>query len=1552
MKVFNMKKMKAILLSGAMALLAAASLTLGVSLMKPVNANAATLLPTDYRTDGASVRVLTKNDEGAYEEATKQGIRFHVEMGAGYTVNNTVLFDTETTNNNGSYKIADGYKTYTLAIPTRLLNGDLTVNTAKVRKIDTTKYWFTDANGNWESVAYIHNFPVEYYTDALSFRGIICKVEGDTETVIASTDIAERSLTWVAKQAYLDTIDENTNYWGTEKDDEQAAPIIKRYIPTYTVNYGAGVTEEVMWGDKLTKAEAGKTYYDETSHEPVEIDLPLTYAQSTEIDIKETKEDKFVLTGVQYTAEGFKVFTTLPANVFTDGTMLETSALDMVTGAGKTITARFVKVNIDGTGDGARALLSIGFDYSDISYGTHLTILKSSHFYNNGFLYELEEDYEFVFYNQAWELNLGAIALGDIDNIVNYTETVNGETEKNIRITFRNDIMVNGAVTISTVNGGGVTITRVDGTVENITDGYYYWNQGKNMILEIPGEVNLWGENDGDILTIKAGTRFYQNNGFYEVKSDIVVTFNGGAGNHGEWWFEPDEFVAKAQHFTSARTIQEGDDIYIDLTMTNSFADKTVNVVCNEGEITYHNTDNVTSYVPSKIDFHGENGNKILRIHIDAKSVMGDWVTIPKGTELWMNNWVVYIREDLTFYYVAKDGGAWVMNPEFNEVNRSDFVSIGWYENNIRYKTSDVWSTAANNQVVMDDTYIDGAGVIVKGSVYSSFYYYGGSNNLLEMKGVNFTQGGSAILKEGVIFWLFSNADGSFKGAYKLTEDIMIEVSGTNGSQIYKDIELASISSANIASVTNDGANNGEIRFNLNGMLVANTYGGGTLEGSATLNGVATTTGYVYGGDGTSGYTGNTIIAFTGTGFGKAFQATNPSDRVVIEAGTKLWLNSGAGYVTIADTWDYTWTGTQYIPTVPADTKYTVTVNASNATVNFLTSATVSVGDSVTFEVTANEGFAITGISGAVANVDGTYTVSNIYGNVTVNVQVAVRLDASSIERFYTYNVANDFVGIRVQLKNIETLKLIPYKGGDLVTGTVELRVGGNLVDCTKLQSYGPDNLLLGFGCDQVANMVDGDGMTIKAGTIIKYGDVEMYVAEDISCMVKGNGFVQTGVEHTISFNTTNASITENGTTVTSIKVMAGEDATFSVVADSGYAVASVVGATKNDDDTYTVKEVYANATVTVMAVKIVNISQADVISVANEGGTELRIALNKEREDISAITGGNYDIKFNGTVALTINGQSATPTQYNYYGVIDSTNHQLLGIECDFTNIKAGDSLTIKAGSSFTFAGGKIYVDSDIKIITVTVTYNEGATAVNGIRLLNATIPESVLMQNNESRFVLAGSESTLILNWKDKMDESYGLKSVVVTGGEAVDDKNEKFTATEPMTVAYTVAKLYTVTWSATNASITSNDGLTSGAKVLDGTKLSFTIKANSGYSGVNVTNASNTSGDTYTATVNGKDLNITASGKSGGCFVEGTLVTLADGTKKAVENLNMGDELLVFNHETGNYDVAPLIVMTHATAEAEIFTVVDLEFSLMDTPLFPPLGYTPRGSRGSCP
>ena len=74
---------------------------------------------------------------------------------------------------------------------------------------------------------------------------------------------------------------------------------------------------------------------------------------------------------------------------------------------------------------------------------------------------------------------------------------------------------------------------------------------------------------------------------------------------------------------------------------------------------------------------------------------------------------------------------------------------------------------------------------------------------------------------------------------------------------------------------------------------------------------------------------------------------------------------------------------------------------------------------------------------------------------------------------------------------------------------------------------------------------------------------------------------------------------------------------------------------------------------------------------------------------------------------------------------------------------------------------------------------------------------------------------------------------------------------------------------------------------------------------------------------------DIILIIKGKTG-CLIEGALITLADGTKKKVEDLKMGDILLVYNHETGKLDGSPLLVNVHADEEKVETNIINLEFS----------------------
>lgn len=88
----------------------------------------------------------------------------------------------------------------------------------------------------------------------------------------------------------------------------------------------------------------------------------------------------------------------------------------------------------------------------------------------------------------------------------------------------------------------------------------------------------------------------------------------------------------------------------------------------------------------------------------------------------------------------------------------------------------------------------------------------------------------------------------------------------------------------------------------------------------------------------------------------------------------------------------------------------------------------------------------------------------------------------------------------------------------------------------------------------------------------------------------------------------------------------------------------------------------------------------------------------------------------------------------------------------------------------------------------------------------------------------------------------------------------------------------------------------------------------------------NAAISSGGTYTVNQNGGTHSVSASGES--CIVSGSLLTLADGTKKKVEDLTLDDKLLVFNHETGQFESSPIVFIDNDGWKE--YNVINLVFS----------------------
>lgn len=111
------------------------------------------------------------------------------------------------------------------------------------------------------------------------------------------------------------------------------------------------------------------------------------------------------------------------------------------------------------------------------------------------------------------------------------------------------------------------------------------------------------------------------------------------------------------------------------------------------------------------------------------------------------------------------------------------------------------------------------------------------------------------------------------------------------------------------------------------------------------------------------------------------------------------------------------------------------------------------------------------------------------------------------------------------------------------------------------------------------------------------------------------------------------------------------------------------------------------------------------------------------------------------------------------------------------------------------------------------------------------------------------------------------------------------------------------------------------------------SFSIVSNGNslpyYSDEACTSAATSQGNgTYYFIMPDADVTVSARSEAGWCVVKGTIITLADGTAKPVEQVEPGDELLVWDPETGRYDSSP-VVFNDAESEAE-YTVIHTCFS----------------------
>lgn len=179
------------------------------------------------------------------------------------------------------------------------------------------------------------------------------------------------------------------------------------------------------------------------------------------------------------------------------------------------------------------------------------------------------------------------------------------------------------------------------------------------------------------------------------------------------------------------------------------------------------------------------------------------------------------------------------------------------------------------------------------------------------------------------------------------------------------------------------------------------------------------------------------------------------------------------------------------------------------------------------------------------------------------------------------------------------------------------------------------------------------------------------------------------------------------------------------------------------------------------------------------------------------------------------------------------------------------------------------------------------------------------------------------------------YSNGGTIDTTNHTILIKDSDLSIKEGLIVYYKYYRYCNVSFDTSYATITAtynNNQYKASFVAIQGSTITFTVAFDKSYERtVKVNDGDNlysNEDDTYDTTII-DDTTITASSKST-CLVEGTLITMYDGSKKKIEDLVVGDKVLSYNHFEGKFEVVPLIVNAHACDEKIFTEVLNLIFS----------------------
>lgn len=262
---------------------------------------------------------------------------------------------------------------------------------------------------------------------------------------------------------------------------------------------------------------------------------------------------------------------------------------------------------------------------------------------------------------------------------------------------------------------------------------------------------------------------------------------------------------------------------------------------------------------------------------------------------------------------------------------------------------------------------------------------------------------------------------------------------------------------------------------------------------------------------------------------------------------------------------------------------------------------------------------------------------------------------------------------------------------------------------------------------------------------------------------------------------------------------------------------------------------------------------------------------------------------------------------------------------------------------------------------IPVEFTFDTAGTSQVSGQNLTDKAGFNLVTSSNSSTYLYGTSSVAVAESGSFSLSNYHGVNSLVVKdlSGNVIESTDGSYTASEDMKIYVNVAPAIEVKWSITSSEASSSGttgpsfGITYNNAVGQGsTSVSQDYSDETGNNSgtltistmdtINVTSSNATVTVTYTnsgttiSSYNGESfqqgITISATGSykasSESCLLPGTLITMADGSKKPVEEIVAGDYVLAFNHETGN--IEPSMVLFNDAEEEAMTEVLYLGFS----------------------